>query len=242
MDLMEKAALRGEPSYIWREGQDRRLQMIRDGAAGRENGKVLVDGCGMGAYLGRLVETATQAVGLDIEWERAKEARLKAPLTLTAAGEYLPFPEITFDLVLSHEVLEHVQNDRFAIKEIVRTLRPGGRLILFCPNKGYPFETHGIYWKGVYHFGNIPFVNYFPRHIRDSLAPHVRVYTHRDLMRLFQGQPVKIISQMIIFGAYDNIIARHPILGRILRSLLQKLERTPLRYFGLSHFWVVERV
>jgi hypothetical protein len=61
-------------------------------------------------------------------------------------------------------------------------------------------------------------------------------------MRLFQGQPVKIISQMIIFGAYDNIIARHPILGRILRSLLQKLERTPLRYFGLSHFWVVERV
>ncbi|KUK92800.1 MAG: hypothetical protein XE06_1162 [Anaerolineaceae bacterium 46_22] len=51
---MEKAALRGEPSYVWRDGQQRRLQMIIDAASKRLNGKVLVDGCGLGMYLHHL--------------------------------------------------------------------------------------------------------------------------------------------------------------------------------------------
>jgi hypothetical protein len=45
----------------------------------------------------------------------------------------------------------------------------------------------------------------------------------------------------VIFGAYDNLIARFGVLGRILRSVLQFLERTPLRVLGLSHFWVLEK-
>ncbi|MGW8249112.1 MAG: hypothetical protein ACWGO1_00590, partial [Anaerolineales bacterium] len=40
---------------------------------------------------------------------------------------------------------------------------------------------------------------------------------------------------------YDNIIARYPFVGLRLRSLLQGLEKSPLRILGLSHFWVVER-
>jgi hypothetical protein len=46
----------------------------------------------------------------------------------------------------------------------------------------------------------------------------------------------------MIFGAYDNLIARFGPLGKLLRVLLQALERTPLKIFGLSHFWVVEKV
>ena len=158
-----------------------------------------------------------------------------------AAGEALPFPSNTFDLILSHEVIEHVQDDRQAVREMVRVLRPGGRLLLFCPNRGYPFETHGVYWRGRYVFGNIPLVNYLPRRWRDRLAPHVRVYTAGDLARLFDGLPVRVVHRTVIFGGYDNIIARWPRLGRWLRSLLQGLEGTPLRVLGLSHFWVVEK-
>jgi len=62
-----------------------------------------------------------------------------------AAGEHLPFADGTFDLILSHEVLEHVADDRKAVAEVTRVLRPGGRAVLFVPNRGYPFETHGIY-------------------------------------------------------------------------------------------------
>ena len=206
-----------------------------------------MDGCGVGAYVEHLVPHAGRVVGLDIETERVCEARqrleqahLRADF-LSGAGEDLPFSDRSFDLVLSHEVLEHVQDDRAAIREMVRVLRPGGRLVLFCPNRGYPYETHGVYWRGRYHFGNIPLVNYLPRRWRDRLAPHVRVYSRGDLERLFAGLPVHIVSRAVLFGAYDNIIARRPRLGRVLRAALQALERTPLRWFGLSHFWTIER-
>ncbi len=238
----QKAALRGEPSYVWRAGQQRRLEMIRAAAGKRLNGAILENGCGMGEYLQRLMMDAKLTVGLEIEHERAVQAHVANPNIITAAGEHLPFPAGRFDLILSHEVLEHVQDDRQAIGEIVRCLKPGGRLALFVPNRGYPFETHGIYRKGKYSFGNKLFVNWLPRKWRDRLAPHVRVYNKRDLDKLFAGTPVRVVERRIIFGAYDNVIARHAGVGKALRGFLQWLERTPLRTFGLSHFWVVEKM
>jgi SAM-dependent methyltransferase len=239
---LQKAAERGEPSYVWRAGQDRRLEMIRAAAGERLHGRIFVDGCGLGMYLGHLAGDASQAVGLDIEFERTLQARERASQVICGAGEKLPFPDDHFDLILSHEVLEHVQDDRLAVQEIVRTLRPGGRLVLFCPNRGYPFETHGVYWRGKYHFGNIPLVNYLPRRWRDKLAPHVDVYTRRDLEKLFAGLAVRYVQRTVIFGAYDNLIVRFGAAGKVLRAVLQTLERTPLRVFGLSQFWVVEKL
>jgi SAM-dependent methyltransferase len=236
------AALRGEPSYVWRDGQKRRLALILEAAGERASGKVLVDGCGVGMYLHHLGEVTDDIIGLDIEFPRLQEAKTRADQVVNAKGEWLPFPGQRFDLVLSHEVLEHVEDDGAVINEIVRSLKPGGRLALFCPNRGYPFETHGFYWRGRYHFGNIPLINYLPRPWRDRLAPHVKVYTRRDLARLFADLPVRFIQRTIIFGAYDNIITRFPCLGKGLRAVLQWLEKTPLRIFGLSHFWVVEKI
>ena len=239
---LQKAALRGEPSYIWRDGQKRRLALILGAAGARAKGAVLVNGCGVGMYLHHLGDYTQDIVGLDIEFTRLQEAQSRADKVINAKGEALPFPEASFDLVLSHEVLEHVNDDRQVIHETVRSLKPGGRLVLFCPNRGYPFETHGFYYRGTYHFGNVPLINYLPRSWRDRLAPHVNVYTRRDLEELFKGLPIRYIQRMIIFGAYDNIIARWSGLGKGLRTILQWLEKTPLRILGLSHFWVVEKL
>jgi SAM-dependent methyltransferase len=244
---LEKAAALGQPSFVWRAGQKRRLQMILKAADGRERGVVLDNGCGVGAYLEQLAPAASRAIGLEFDIERSAEARGRSLEVLSGRGEQLPFSNSIFDLVLSHEVIEHVDDDRAAITEMVRILRPpsgdtpGGRLVLFVPNSGYPFETHGIFWRGKYRYGNFPLVNYLPTTLRNRLAPHVRVYSGRDLERLFDRLPVRIIYRTVIYGAYDNLIARWPTLGRLLRFKLQLLERTPLRALGLSHFWVVER-
>ena len=239
---LEKAALRGEPSYLWREGQARRLEMILRAAGHRMKGSILENGCGIGMYVERLSGRGGRVVGLDYDFERAAEARRRCSEITNAAGEQLPFGPATFDFILSHEVIEHVQDDRSAVREMVRVLKPEGRIALFCPNRGYPFETHGIYWRGTYRFGNKLFINYLPRAWRNRLAPHVRAYSGRDVERLFEGLPVRIVERRIVFGAYDNIIARSAAVGRALRGSLQFLERTPLRIFGLSHYWVIERV
>ncbi len=215
--------------------------MIVQAAGERIKGRVLENGCGVGAYIEQLGRLGGRVAGLEYDFERASEAAQRSPAIVNAAGEHLPFASNSLDFILSHEVIEHVQDDRAAMREMVRALKPGGRIALFCPNRGYPFETHGIYWRGEYHFGNKPFVNYLPRAWRNRLAPHVRVYSGQDLQRLFDGLPVIFVERSIIFGAYDNIIARSPAIGKALRGGLQFLEHTPLRVLGLSHFWVIEK-
>lgn len=239
---MHKAALRGEPSYVWRAGQQRRLDMIVKAAGERIHGHVLENGCGVGMYVEKLTGLGSRVIGLEYDLERAVEARVNSDGIINAAGEFIPLPSSTFDLILSHEVIEHVQDDRAAIREMIRLLKSGGRAVIFCPNRGYPFETHGIFWRGKYYFGNKLFVNYLPRALRNKLSPHVRVYSTKDMQKLFDGLNVKFIERTIIFGAYDNIIARFGGAGKVLRSVLQFLETTPLKGFGLSHFWVVEKI
>ncbi len=239
---LDKAALRGEPSYVWRAGQDRRLEMIRRAAGDRLQGQVLENGCGIGMYAQQLAALGAKVTGLEFDRERAQQALQRADPIINGAGEHLPFASGTFGLILSHEVLEHVQDDRAAMAEMARVMRPGGRAVIFVPNRGYPFETHGIYWRGKYRFGNKLFVNYLPRAIRDRLAPHVRAYSRADLRGLIEALPLRVVERRTIFGGYDNIIARFGILGRLLRAGLQGLERTPLQVLGLSHFLVVEKM
>ena len=234
-------AERGVPSLVWRAGQNRRLEMIRKWGR-THNAAILVDGCGMGQYAIHLLEDSPHVVAFDIEHERAANAHQHASMVHVAAAEALPYPANTFDVTLSHEVLEHVQDDQKALAEMVRTLKPGGRAIIFCPNRWYPVETHGHYWRGRYHFGNAPLINYLPDVWRNKLAPHVRVYTRHGLRRMLDGLPVHIIHHARIYGAYDNIIARFGTLGRILRSVIYLMERTPLRIFGLSHLVVIEKM
>ncbi|MEK7785011.1 MAG: class I SAM-dependent methyltransferase [Chloroflexota bacterium] len=238
---LDTAALRGEPSYVWRAGQARRLNMIRQAAPMIEGGRVLVDGCGVGMYVEKLGTFSNCVHGLDIEFERVAEAAKRLDRLVCGAGEFLPYASNSFGVVLSHEVIEHVQDDAAAAREMIRVLKPGGRLVLFCPNRWYPVETHGIYWRGQYHFGNIPLVNYLPDPLRNKLAPHVRAYTGRGLRKLFVGLPVKIVRHAIIFGGYDNLIARLGAMGKVIRGGLYLFENTPLQVLGLSHFLVVEK-
>jgi len=236
------AAARGEPSYVWRAGQERRLALINRYAplTGR---RVLEVGCGLGMYTAQYRRRFTPDVeAFDVEFARVAQARITTPHALIAAGEAMPYPANTFDVVIANEVIEHVADDRAAVAEMVRVCRPGGRIVTFCPNRWYPVEQHGHYWRGQYHFGNTPLINYLPDRWRNRLAPHVRTYTRRSLLRLFAGQPVRIVRYTRIFGGYDNIIARAGAAGRLLRAALYALEETPLRVLGLSHLLVVEKV
>lgn len=236
----EKAATLGHPSYVWRAGQQRRLHLITRWARVTD-ADVLVDGAGVGQYSRHLAALGGRVTSIDIDYPSMVTARQAVTACVVGACETLPFATASFDTVLSHEVLEHVQDDGQALAEMARVLRPGGRLILFTPNRLYPFETHGHYWRGVYHFGNTPFINWLPDRWRNPLAPHVRAYTWRQLRRLLQQNGLTILHHRQIYPGYDNIIYRFPALGRLIRSLTYGLEKTPLSAFGISHFFVSQK-
>jgi len=237
----DKAIVFGHPSYVWRAGQERRLNFVRRYAP-LEGRRVLDAGCGLGKYVAAFRRFTDAAYGVDLDPEKVAQAAECLPNVQVASVEALPFANGSFDMVLSNEVIEHVSDDRAAVAEAVRVLKPGGRLIIYAPNRLYFFETHGCFWRGRYHFGNIPLVNWLPTCWRDRLCPHVRVFTTRGLRRLLEGLPVKIVTHVQVYPGFDNVVARRPWLGRWLRRILYALERTPLRIFGLSHLLVVERI
>ena len=242
MTFSDLAALRGEPSYVWRAGQERRLKMVAKWTR-LEGARVLIAGCGIGMYAHQIKRRYTDAVdAFDIEYDRVRVTGQEIPHSVVAAGENIPFRDSVFDTVLSHEVIEHVDDDRRSTQELVRVVKPGGRIVLFCPNRWYPFETHGHYWQGAYRFGNTPLINFLPGRWRNKLAPHVRAYSSTDIRRLFDGCPTEVVHHSRIYGGYDNIIARLGEPARIMRDLLYRCEATPLDTWALSHFLVVQKL
>ena len=83
------------------------------------------------------VDTMLQAMGQAGEAPAAAKAQVVVGDALA-----LPYPDGTFDVVIASEILEHVPDDDTAIAELVRVLRPGGRLAITVPR----WLTEKICW------------------------------------------------------------------------------------------------
>ncbi len=238
----DKAIRLGHPSYVWRFGQDRRLDMIRQYIP-LEGARVLDIGCGIGSYVEKFRALTADAFGVDIDAEKLQAAQRDKDLHALAVSvsEALPFPDNTFDGVLLHEVIEHVADDRQTVREAQRVCKPGGSVVVFAPNRLYPFETHGVYLGKRYVFGNIPLIGYLPNSLRDKFAPHVRAYRAGEVRAVCDDARGEIIRHTQVYPGYDKIARRIPPLARFFRSVTYFLESTRLRAFGLSHFLVWQK-
>ncbi len=91
---LSKAALRGEPSYVWRDGQRRRLDMILENAGDNLGGRAFVDGCGVGMYLHHMRDYFNDVIGLDIEFARLQQAKTLTDKVIAGAGSGCPSKKI----------------------------------------------------------------------------------------------------------------------------------------------------
>lgn len=107
--------------------------------------------------------------------------------TLAAFGEQLPFDDGSFDIVLSDNVVDHAENPRRILEEIVRVLAPGG-LLYFTVNVHHP----AYHWVATAHAGwralGVP-IEIGP------FADHTVHLTPGAARRLFAGLPLEILSE-----------------------------------------------
>jgi SAM-dependent methyltransferase len=98
-------------------------------------------GCASGYYTTRYAQRGGRATGIDVAESSLRLARERAAHTGVAArcdfavGDVraLPVDDGSFDVVLATEVLEHIREQRQALAELARALRPGGTLVVSSP-------------------------------------------------------------------------------------------------------------
>jgi len=114
-------------------------ELLEDAAlAGR---RVLDAGCGYGAFSRMAAGRGAHVVSADIAENLVRRARASAGgRGVVADACALPFRDASFEMVISSEMVEHVERPVDAIGELARVLEPGGLLVLTTPSRP---------WQGV---------------------------------------------------------------------------------------------
>lgn len=128
--------------FVFKRVKGRLLEWVKPGP----DHKILDIGCGAGYFLFMTLERYRKqgfnptVVGIDISdnqlsymVQRMAKEGVDA-VAVHASGEYLPFPDNSFDLITCSEVIEHVRNPDRALQDMYRILKPGGLLLISTPS------------------------------------------------------------------------------------------------------------
>jgi SAM-dependent methyltransferase len=151
---------RAEDRHWWYRGRRTVLDGVLDGLGLPQQARILDAGCGSGR---NMVELASHGLVTGIELSQTSVALARdrdCGEVITGSILQMPFPENAFDLAVSLDVIEHLEDDLAALRELRRVVAPGGALLLTVPAYQWLWSCH------------------------DEINHHHRRYTRRSLQRV----------------------------------------------------------
>lgn len=135
---------RVEDRHWWYRGRRRVLERTIDGLGLPPRARILDAGCGSGRNMVDLARWGT-VTGVELS-EAAAEAARGRHVGEVVEGSVLemPFAPASFDLVVCLDVIEHLQDDRAALRELRRVLAPGGALLVTVPAYQWLWSGHDV--------------------------------------------------------------------------------------------------
>jgi len=153
----ERQTHQAEDRHWWYRGR----RTVLDGVIAQlglpADARILDAGCGSGRFMVELAQLGT-VTGVELSDTSVALAR-ERQLGEVIAGSVLemPFADGSFDLAVSLDVIEHLEDDLAALRELRRTVAPGGALLITVP-------AYQWLWSG-----------------HDEINHHHRRYTRRSL-------------------------------------------------------------
>jgi SAM-dependent methyltransferase len=146
-----------------------------------ERGDVLDLGCGDGRLTAELRTSSLTGVDTSgVAIERARRRVPDAAFVRVVPDERLPFDDLSFDLVLCAETIEHVRDVQLFVSEVRRVLRPGGAFAVTTPaySRLSALRLLARGWEGEF----------------EPLSPHLRFFTARSLRGILDDMGFDVVS------------------------------------------------
>lgn len=205
----------------------------------QQRGGTLLDfGCGTGAQTLLFAADFDRIVGVDVEESsittfrrRIDELGLTEKIqALCYDGRTLPLADASVDFVVSFEVLEHVEDERRALSELRRVLKPGGRLAMSVPNRWWIFETHGAALP-LLEWNRVPFFSWLPRPLHDRWA-RARIYTRGEITGKLRAAGFDVLESGYITAPMD--VVKNPRVQDLLRRIVFRGDRTTVPFLSTA--------
>jgi SAM-dependent methyltransferase len=156
----ERQTHQAEERHWWYRGRRTVLDGVIAGLGLPKPARVLDAGCGSGRNMIEFSSLGT-VTGIELsETSVALARRREAGEIVSGSVLEMPFPDDSFDLAVSLDVIEHLDDDLTALRELRRTVAPGGALLVTVP-------AYQWLWSG-----------------HDEINHHHRRYTRRSLQRV----------------------------------------------------------
>ena len=193
-------------------------------AVGNPHGKKVLDiGFGNGIMAREFIKAGAIVYGLETEEELVNLS--KNPNMRLYDGRKFPFDQASFNYAYSTSVLEHMSYPEEVIKEVGRTLKPGGKFYLSFPNRYAPRETHTGIW----------FISWLPRFKSSRLEDwNLHFVSFFALRKMAKRAGLRIVydthSHSFIRRSIKKILAQFGVhYGVLLKTIIVILEK-PINY------------
>jgi ubiquinone/menaquinone biosynthesis C-methylase UbiE len=176
--------------------------------------KILEIGCGVGllgeAIKDQVPNQENHYYGLDLNFDPAlKESQKRGLSPIEASATTLPFQDESFDVIVSNDVFEHIDNADQLVKETYRVLKPGGRAFIAIadPSEGRfdqvpdhinrtGAESNVTYWENLFKKAGF------------SLLPTSQKYRRKDWRQIFNLPFLRKIKDKPVLSCCFDIVSR----------------------------------
>jgi len=188
-------------------------------------GDLLEIGCGEGRGIAHLLPAVSSYSAIDKIEGAVERLRQQYPLGKFVSGHLppLPYPDQSFDAVVTFQVIEHIQDDVLFLQEIHRVLRPAGVALITTPNRPLSLSRN-------------------PWHIREYTADELtrlakRIFSHVDMRGITGNEKVmtyhernrKSVQRLM---QWDVLDLQHRLPAWVLRipyDLMNRMNRNKLQ-------------
>jgi SAM-dependent methyltransferase len=204
-----------EDRHWWYRGRRTVLEGVIAGLGLPDGARILDAGCGSGRNMVELARHGT-VTGVELSETSVTLARERhAGEVIAGSVLEMPFPEDSFDFAVSLDVIEHLEDDLTALKELRRTIAPGGSLLVTVP-------AYQWLWSG-----------------HDEINHHHRRYTRRSLQRVAEAAGWRQARTTY----FNSLLLPAAIVLRVLDRLSTKTTESSLDLWVPPEplNWVLER-